>query len=177
MAIDRQAALAELLDGVRKAAANAAQPEVRRMAGFVSYDAGEICDRDDGSFARRVAPLLAGLDREGGVASAFATLASCLKWYPDDAGYATADIIGDDGIATSDRIWFGATAMTPGSLYPLHSHAPEEFYLFLSSGAFRGGDESWQDIPAGGAVYNRPWQAHALKAGAAPLVALWFLAL
>lgn len=177
MAADRQAALAELLDGVSQAAANAAQPEVRRMAATVRLDVGDMRDRADDTFASSVAPLLTGLEQAGGAAAAFAALAPCLKWYPGDAGYATADIVGDDGIAAGERIWFGATAMAPGSLYPLHRHAPEELYLFLTPGAFRGDDEVWQDIPAGGAVYNPPWRTHALKAGSAPLVALWFLTL
>ena len=65
--------------------------------------------------------------------------------------------------------------MAPHVTYVDHDHPPEEVYLALSPGEWWNTDMDWTDPGAGGLIYNRPGIRHAMRSGAAPFLALWFL--
>ncbi len=59
--------------------------------------------------------------------------------------------------------------------YPEHNHLPDEIY-FLVSGTARwryGGHHDYRSVAAGNLLYNHPWDRHGVKAGAAPVLALF----
>ena len=87
---------------------------------------------------------------------------------------AYAELIGPEGPVVSDKCRFGFYLQAPDCLYPPHSHAAEELYLLL------GGSAEWQlddgkpfVPPDSGLVHHLPWQKHAMRTGASPLLALW----
>lgn len=87
---------------------------------------------------------------------------------------AYAELIGPEGPVVSDKCRFGFYLQAPDCLYPPHSHAAEELYLLLD------GSAEWQlddcrpfTPPSPGLVHHQPWQKHAMRTGASPLLALW----
>ena len=65
--------------------------------------------------------------------------------------------------------------VAPGVRYPDHHHPPEEIYVVLTPGEWRQQDMPWHQPGPGGVVHNPPGIVHAMRAGAVPLLALWFL--
>lgn len=129
----------------------------------------------------------AGNSRRGAVARAFAGIAPGLHWTARTgseraepafrAGHANAMILGRKGIEPRDDVWIGATLMAPGVSYPDHGHPPEEVYLSLGPGEWWNAAMDWTDPGMDGLIYNPPGIRHAMRAGAAPFLALWFLPL
>ncbi|MDB5665404.1 dimethylsulfonioproprionate lyase family protein [Cypionkella sp.] len=130
-----------------------------------------------------VAPALAANPRA--LAQSFAKLERGLRWSrrasadPADAqfwhGHANAMILGPGGLEDRRDVWLGVTVMAPGTLYTDHSHPPAEVYLPLSAGEWWNAEMAWTDPGAQGFIYNPPGILHAMRAGAAPFLALWFL--
>lgn len=92
-------------------------------------------------------------------------------------GHANALILGPRGIETRDDVWIGVTLMAPGVTYADHDHPPEEVYLSLTPGEWWNAAMDWTDPGTTGLVYNPPGIRHAMRAGATPFLALWFLPL
>lgn len=90
-------------------------------------------------------------------------------------GHANAMIAGPGGVEARRDVWLGLSLLAPGVRYPDHDHAPEETYLVLSEGEFSQGDGPWFEPGVGGSFYNPPGIRHAMRAGGAPLLAVWAL--
>jgi Dimethlysulfonioproprionate lyase len=112
----------------------------------------------------------------------FAAVEGKLCWAPRAgsagafaAGHANAVILGPGGYEARDDLWIGVTVMEPGLQYPDHDHAPEEVYLSLSDGEWWNAGMEWTDPGPTGCIYNPPGISHAMRSGAGPLLALWYL--
>ena len=92
-------------------------------------------------------------------------------------GHANALILGPRGIEARDDLWIGVTLMAPGVTYADHDHPPEEVYLSLGPGEWWNAAMDWTDPGMGGLIYNPPGIRHAMRSGADPFLALWFLPL
>lgn len=90
-------------------------------------------------------------------------------------GYCGAIVVGADGLEQRDDVRIGISLMAPGVTYPDHRHPPEEIYIALSGGEWRQNAEPWHAPGRGGLVHNPPDIVHAMRATAAPLLAVWFL--
>ena len=120
-----------------------------------------------------------------GLADCFGALVDRLDWKrrlsadPSDHlfwdGHANAMICGPGGLETRDDLWIGATVMAPGVTYVDHDHPPEEIYLSLAPGEWWNAGMDWTDPGARGVIYNPPGIRHAMRSGAGPFLALWFL--
>jgi hypothetical protein len=135
-----------------------------------------------------IAPALAAVPPErAALARAFAALEQRLPWTrrrqstPADGafydGHANAVILGPGGLEERSDLWIGATVMAPGLRYVDHDHPPEEVYLSLTPGQWWNAQMDWADPGPTGAIYNPPGIAHAMRSGAGPLLALWYLPL
>lgn len=121
----------------------------------------------------------------GKVADALGVLAERLEWKrrasADPAerafwdGHANATLIGPGGLEERGDVWIGATVMAPGVTYVDHDHPPEEVYLSLTPGQWWNAAMDWTDPGARGVIYNPPGIRHAMRSGAGPFLALWFL--
>ncbi len=121
----------------------------------------------------------------GAVADAFGALVDRLEWKrrltadPTDRafwdGHANAMILGPGGLEDRADLWIGVTVMAPGVTYVDHDHPPEEVYLSLAPGEWWNADMDWTDPGMGGLIYNPPGIRHAMRSGAGPFLALWFL--
>lgn len=121
----------------------------------------------------------------GAVADALGVLAERLEWKrraaadPADRafwdGHANATVIGPGGLEERGDVWIGATVMAPGVTYVDHDHPPEEVYLSLTPGEWWNAQMDWTDPGRAGVIYNPPGIRHAMRSGASPFLALWFL--
>jgi hypothetical protein len=167
-------------------ALRAAEPVFGRLAGFGGPGVGE-----PGVSAARV-PVCDWIGRAlDGVAmaraelgAAFAALEGQLRWAPRAGsegafreGHANAVILGPGGLEARDDLWVGVTVMAPYLRYMDHDHAPEEVYLPLSPGEWWNESMDWTDPGPTGCIYNPPGISHAMRSGAEPLLALWYLPL
>ncbi|MEZ5797007.1 MAG: dimethylsulfonioproprionate lyase family protein [Paracoccaceae bacterium] len=119
------------------------------------------------------------------LAQAFGALEGQLNWQrrrtarPEDAafwnGHGNAMILGPGGLEQREDLWIGVTVMAPGTVYQDHDHPPEEVYLSLAPGEWWNARMDWTDPGAQGAIYNPPGIRHAMRAGATPFLALWYL--
>lgn len=119
------------------------------------------------------------------LARAFAALEPQLDWKrragarPGDGpfwdGHANAVILGPAGIERREDLLVGVTVMAPGVRYVDHDHPPEEVYLSLTPGEWWNAAMDWTDPGPTGAIYNPPGIAHAMRSGAEPFLALWYL--
>ncbi len=119
------------------------------------------------------------------LAGAFADLEPQLAWHvrpgseqgPGDFAerHANAVIIGDRGLEYSDVVRIGTSLVAPNTDYPRHRHAPEEFYVVISPGAWMRDDKPLQARAVGDIVHNPPNAWHAMRAGQLPLLAIWCL--
>ena len=120
-----------------------------------------------------------------GLAEAFAAVEPQLAWkpkvgsedYPNDFAnrHANTVFVGHGGIEHSDEVRIGASLVAPNTNYPRHQHAPEEFYIVLSPGAWMNGDRPMVQKDSGDLVHNNPLDWHAMSAGDVPLLAIWCL--
>ncbi len=118
-------------------------------------------------------------------AAALGTLAPQLGWHRRvgaeqvgpafNDGHANAVVIGRGGLEPRADVLIGISLLAPTVAYPEHQHPPEEVYLVLSPGEWRQDDDPWHAPGLGGTVHNRPGIRHAMRAGAAPLLATWCL--
>jgi len=119
----------------------------------------------------------------GQLADAFDVLAPRLAWarkpgtFADDFhdGHANVYLAGPRGLERRHDVVVGASLLAPGVRYPDHHHPPEEIYLVLTPGQWRQQAGPWHEPGPGGMVHNPPNIVHAMRAGATPLLALWFL--
>ena len=74
-----------------------------------------------------------------------------------------------------DDIVTGLMYVDSGKTYPEHNHFPAEMYFLISgTGEWRfGGNIDYQSLTAGNVIYNHPWNWHGVRAGQAPLLALY----
>ena len=135
--------------------------------------------------------LGAALDRARDVAAiaslaaAFSNLASELAWrrrsgaeaHGEDfsEGHANTLIVGPGGLEQRNDVLVGASLVAPGVRYIDHQHPPEEIYIVMSDGEWYREGKGWYVPGAGGSVYHPPNVVHAMRAGAAPLLAVWAL--
>jgi quercetin dioxygenase-like cupin family protein len=132
-----------------------------------------------------IAPALAAQD--SALARSFARIEGQLAWgrrktadpsnLPFWNGHGNAVVLGPGGLEERNDLWVGATVMAPGVLYPDHNHPPAEVYVPLSAGEWWNAELAWTDPGLGGFIYNPPGILHAMRAGPAPFLALWFLPL
>ena len=62
--------------------------------------------------------------------------------------------------------------MGPGVTYPGHRHAPREVYLLLTPGTqWRLDEGEWFPVQPGDLLVHEPWQWHAMRTGAEPMLA------
>jgi hypothetical protein len=121
----------------------------------------------------------------GDLADAFAVIEPRLDWQIRAGaeahgeqfldGHANATIAGPEGLEIRRDVRIGVSLMAPNVRYPDHHHPPEEMYVVLSDGQWRQADRPWHEPGIGGLVYNFPNVVHAMRSGANPLLAIWFL--
>ena len=134
---------------------------------------GDALDR-----AREVAPIAS-------LAAAFSDLAPELAWRRRPGaeahgkafreGHANALIVGSGGLEQRSDVLVGASLVAPGVRYIDHHHPPEEIYIVMSEGEWYREGKGWYVPGAGGTVYHPPGVVHAMRAGSAPLLAVWML--
>lgn len=139
----------------------------------------------DGHLDDALRRLEAADDDLAAVGRAFRDLADELTWARRPAGphdppgfqaaHANATVVGVDGIEARCDIRIGASLLAPAITYPAHTHPPEELYLVLSDGDWRNAAQDWWTPGVGGVVHNPPGIEHAMRAGDAPLFAIWCL--
>ena len=179
------ATLAELTDA-RTPAGEAAE----RISGALAASTGKIVPSEvEAPPACRY--LRAAIDRARDVASvaslagAFSDLAPELAWRRRPGaeahgevfreGHANALIVGPGGLEQREDVLVGASLVAPGVRYIDHHHPPEEIYIVLSEGEWYREGKGWYVPGAGRTVYHPPNVVHAMRAGPAPLLALWLL--
>lgn len=195
--VKRNAALQNLLDLSRQAVA--ANPLAGESAGAAAdriFDALQQPTSRSSSAEPNCLPACVHLDsalriarKEGGligaIADALAELDPHLPWYlrpgtENDAGgladrHANAYLCGPRGLEQREDAIAGMSLIAPNTRYPDHDHPPEEIYVVLSGGEWRQRQDPWHEPGPGGIVYNPPGILHAMRSGATPLLALWFL--
>ena len=135
--------------------------------------------------------LRTAIDRARGEASvaplaeAFSGLAPELAWRRRPGaethgeafreGHANALIVGPGGLEQRGDVLVGASLVAPGVRYIDHHHPPEEIYIVMSEGEWYREGRGWYVPGIGGTVYHPPNVVHAMRAGGAPLLALWLL--
>ncbi len=88
--------------------------------------------------------------------------------------YGWTELIGLRGPVPSRHLAAGFLLLGPDTHYPRHSHAAEELYLPLSgTAAWQRGDAPWQERAAGDCVHHPGGMPHAMRTGAAPLLAFY----
>ena len=148
--------------------ANPAQPARLPVCDWVE----PALDKADASPRQAVADTLAALDdRLEWKRRKLADPADRAFW----DGHANAMILGPGGIEERDDLWIGVTVMAPGVTYVDHDHPPEEVYLSLCPGEWWNERMDWTDPGMDGVIYNPPGIRHAMRSGAGPFLALWFL--
>ena len=125
------------------------------------------------------------VDSVAPLAEAFSDLDPELAWYRRPGaeahgeafrdGHANTLIVGPGGIEQRNDVLVGASLVAPGVRYIDHHHPPEEIYVVMSEGEWYRGGQGWYVPGAGGTVYHPPNVVHAMRAGAAPLLAVWLL--
>jgi hypothetical protein len=99
---------------------------------------------------------------------------------PEDFGqdfldrYGWTELAGLRGPIKSERIACGFLMLGPGCNYPDHAHVAEEIYLPLAGIAdWSQGGAPWRPRQPGEVIHHRSNEAHAMKTGSAPLLALY----
>jgi len=124
------------------------------------------------------------------VADALRALGPLLGWTqnpnyrrrPPDAGfldnYGYAVIAGPPQAASpplvvEHRLAMGVLLLGPGTHYPLHAHPAAELYVALGAGDWWRDAGPWRREAAGAVIHHPPHAPHALRAGPAPLLAVY----
>jgi Dimethlysulfonioproprionate lyase len=92
------------------------------------------------------------------------------------ANYGYAQLAGPARVPTlveTAACAFGLLLLGPGLLYPAHRHPAVELYLPLTPGDWQRGEEPWRPVAAGTPIHHPSGLAHATRAGAGPLLALY----
>ena len=118
------------------------------------------------------------------IAEAFSDVAELLPWSQNPRytegygglsllnGYAYASLSGPEGPIKCMAPRGGFYLMGPDVLYPSHNHAPREIYLVMTPGVdWRLDEGNWFEAEAGDLIYHAPWQMHAMRSGATPVLA------
>lgn len=116
-------------------------------------------------------------------ADAFAALVPALAWQRSEragsqafhAGHANTQVVGPQGLEQRSDLVLGASLLAPHTVYPDHSHPPEEIYRVLSDGDWYRAETGWTTPGIGGSVHHPPGILHAMRAGPRPLLAVWCL--
>ena len=88
--------------------------------------------------------------------------------------YGWLEVFGTRGHFANDTVAAGLLLLGPGIVYPDHHHVAEEIYIPLIGGAeWRMGDGGFQTRAAGEVVHHASNVNHAMRTGAAPLLALY----
>lgn len=88
--------------------------------------------------------------------------------------YGWSEILGASGPWVGARIACGLLLLGPSTHYPRHRHEAEEIYLPLSgTAAWQQGDAVWRDRTPGTLIHHASEEPHAMRTGAAPLLALY----
>lgn len=119
----------------------------------------------------RLAPLCAALE----AAEPLLTWTGSRRSGPAPDSFAEITLLGPGGHEERSDIWLGLSLLAPHVRYPDHDHAPEEVYLALSEGDFWRETSGWFTPGTCGTFYNQPSVRHAMRSGAAPLLAIWAL--
>ena len=84
------------------------------------------------------------------------------------------EIVGPGGMISAEEYRFGLFLMVPEVCYPPHAREAKELYLVLSGTAagLSVADEKVAN-PPGAFSHHLPWQPHATRSGASPLLAAW----
>jgi len=90
------------------------------------------------------------------------------------AGYGYVELVGPERTFRSNDVRIGFLLLAPGIHYPDHAHAAEETYHVVAGTAdwWREGD-GWTKAPAGTMIHHAPHVRHAMRAGTAPMLALY----
>jgi hypothetical protein len=121
-----------------------------------------------------------GLDLVAAVCNAGPSLAWRQTYTANDLdevfldNYGWSEISGMNGPLASKRIACGFLLLGPSTLYPRHRHEAEEIYLPLSGTAsWQQGDAVWRTRLPGTLIYHAGDEAHAMRTGTGPLLALY----
>ena len=88
--------------------------------------------------------------------------------------YGWCEILGHRGPLASERLACGFLILGPSTHYPRHRHEAEEVYLPLSgTAAWLQGDAVWRERAPGTLIFHASEEPHAMRTGAAPLLALY----
>jgi mannose-6-phosphate isomerase-like protein (cupin superfamily) len=132
----------------------------------------------DGAASAAPAGALGTLARE--LAAAAAELAWRQTYQAGDVPvsflerYGWCELAGIRGPLPSSALACGFLLLGPDTEYPPHSHAAEELYVPLSgAGEWRCGPERFAVRRPGEPVFHAHGEVHAMRSGAAPLLALY----
>lgn len=90
------------------------------------------------------------------------------------ARYGWTELVGKRGPVPSEAIAAGFLLLGPHTHYPRHSHAAEELYIPLAGTAeWLRGEAPFAPVPPGVPIHHPSWMAHAMRTGAAPLLAFY----
>jgi len=131
------------------------------------------------------AALRLALDGElAGLAQSLVAARGALRWSQnasyDEArvgrklldSYAYACLSGPDCAQRCEAPLSGFILLGPDFEYPDHHHAPREVYLVLTPGTrWRLDSGEWFEVGPGDLIVHEPWQMHATRTGAQPLLA------
>ncbi len=89
---------------------------------------------------------------------------------PPDREPTTAGAAAYPGVG---EVALGLMLLAPDTHYPPHQHPADEVYLPLTRADWLDPDGGYVPVPAGGLRHHRPWQPHAMRTGAHPLLAAY----
>ncbi len=179
--------LRDLLDAAAEAYGGAEDRAAKDMAGLLAGAAAAARLQPLGARPERppmldhLAPALRAM-ASGRLADRIGRSAPGLPWTQGEtempAGFAGrsayVDILGPEGLMRVPGLRFGLYLQAPDSRYPPHSHAAEEFYYVLSGTArWQKADRAFQAMPPGSVIRHASYERHAMRTGAAPLLAMW----
>lgn len=88
--------------------------------------------------------------------------------------YGWTEILGGRGPRVATHLACGFLLLGPATHYPRHRHEAEEIYLPLAgTAAWQQGDGDWRDQLPGTVIHHQPFEPHAMRTHAEPLLALY----
>ncbi len=88
--------------------------------------------------------------------------------------YGWCEFIGPRARWQSSDLACGCLLLGPETLYPPHRHEAEEIYVPLSgAAAWQQSNLGWQSREPGSLIHHASFESHAMRTGAAPLLALY----